>query len=119
VDPNEGKPPRAKRVDRSYYTRICEKEDQDWELVDVQNISASGVLFSYGRPLDVGSELFFSIALPLLLDPVDCRGTVVRVVDQTPDGSDVKSYGIGVSFSGLGEPAAEALREYGEKYGRN
>jgi hypothetical protein len=119
VNPSEGKPPRAKRVDRSYYTRIRENEDQDWELVKVQNISESGISFRYDRLLDVDSELLFSIALPLLLDLVDCRGTVVRVEDQTPDDAEVKSYGIGVCFSGMDESVAKALREHSEKHGRN
>ena len=119
VDPGEGKPPRAKRIDRAYYTRIRQSEDQDWELVTTQNISQSGIFFRYDRPLDVGSELFLSLALPALLDPVYCQGTIVRVEDQTLDESDAESYRIGVRFSGLSKLATEALREYGEKHGRN
>ncbi len=110
---------RAKRIDRSYVTRIQRGHNGEWELVTVCNISESGILFNYGQALEIGRELSFSMILPFSASPVVCRGKVVRVKDESRSGSSIKPYTIGVAFSGLDATTRTGLRRYGEQIGRD
>lgn len=112
LTPEEGFPSRAKRIERQYITRIQREGHAEWELVPVQNISSSGIKFSYTDPLDVGAELSFQITLPFLLSPLLCAGKIVRVVDQTRPGALVKVFGVGVIFSCLDEEVRQQLDDY-------
>lgn len=114
-----GKKPRARRIDRAYVARIRKEKSGEWEMVALRNISETGILFNYGRVLEIGRELSFSIVLPFSAIPAECGGKIVRVKDETRPGALVKTYTVGVSFSGLDETSRKGLRQYGEQIGRD
>lgn len=116
-EPEGGFPPRAKRIERQYITRIQQEGHEKWELVPVQNISSSGIKLNYSDPLEIGAELSFQITLPFLLFPVSCHGKIVRVEDQTRPGALVKVFGIGVIFSSLDETLCQQLDDYADQVG--
>jgi len=109
---------RARRIDRAYVTRIQKEHNGAWEQVSVRNISESGILFNYGQVFQTGRELSFSITFPFSATPVTCRGKVVRAKDESR-GAAIKTYTIGVTFSGLPEAARIGLRAAGEQIGRD
>lgn len=110
--------PRERRIDRSFHTRARKPQQAEWVVVVVQNISASGVLFTYGELLEVGSGLALRISLPFLTEPVVCWGQITRVEDKTPRGATVSIYDMAVKFSVIDESVRQKLREYGNEYGR-
>ncbi len=114
-----GQKQRAKRIDRSYATRIREERSGEWELVTVRNISETGILFNHHRSLVVGSELVLSIGLPFSASPVVCRAKAVRVQDDRRPGVALKPYAIGAAFSDLSETMRKGLRDYGNQIGRD
>lgn len=112
------KKPRAKRIDRQFMIRIQRKAGSQWELVPVQNISSSGIFFTYSEATDADSELSLQITLPFLESVVVCHGTVVRMEDKTRAGALTSVYGIGVAFSDLDETVRRQFDEYAEQFGR-
>jgi len=108
---------RAKRIDRSYFTRILTDAGGEWEIVSVRDISESGILFNYGGVLKVGSELSLSIRIPFSSTPAMCKGEVVRISDETRPTATMKRYAVGVSFSEMDEENRTGLREQGDRFG--
>ena len=114
----KNQPLRERRIDRSFHTQIRKPQQTEWQTVSVQNISASGALFYFNEPLDVGGGLALRINLPFLTDPVVCWGKITRVEDKTRSGASVQVYDMAVGFSVFDENSKKQLREYAKEFGR-
>lgn len=70
------------------------------DIVSVNNISAGGILFSYGKELDKGKFVDLQINFPELNEPVRCLGKVVRVEPpgESKAGGQMPLYYIAVRF---------------------
>lgn len=73
-----------------------------------QNISRGGTFIRTQRPLEVGTELCFTIRAPSLGEPVVLRG-VVRWVVHTHHARDDRPAGMGVAFAYDSQTEKEAI----------
>ncbi len=62
-----------------------------------KNISKGGTFIKTTKPLDVGTEFRFKLAIPTLPEPIEIRGTVQWVVLEGQEAED-ESAGMGISF---------------------
>jgi type IV pilus assembly protein PilZ len=62
-----------------------------------KNISKGGTFIKTTKPLDVGTEFRFKLAVPTLPEPIEIRGTVQWIVREGQEGED-ESAGMGISF---------------------
>jgi hypothetical protein len=109
---------RTKRLDYSFPFWIKRVGQDDWDPVPMRNISESGVLFACSELLEIGTEISFRMMFPFVESAVICRGSIVRIEDQTRPDSDVKIFNIGVHFSDLEEAVRRKLHDYAEQFGR-
>jgi type IV pilus assembly protein PilZ len=63
-----------------------------------KNISKGGTFIKTTKPLDVGTEFRFKLAVPTLPAPIEIRGTVQWVVKEGEEHDD-ESAGMGISFT--------------------
>lgn len=63
-----------------------------------KNISKGGTFIKTNKPLDVGTEFRFKLAVPTLAAPIEIRGTVQWVVKEGEEKED-ESAGMGISFT--------------------
>jgi len=50
-----------------------------WDIVSVQDLGAGGVLFNYDDKFEMDSRLEFKINFPTLVEPIGCKGKVIRI----------------------------------------
>ncbi len=74
----EEKQERSKRIRKRFVLRaaIQGEEPPRWSYCTIHNLSASGILFTYDRPIAVGARLHLKIDFPDRL--VECAGQVMR-----------------------------------------
>ena len=63
-----------------------------------KNISKGGTFIKTTKPLDVGTEFRFKLAIPTLPSPIEIRGTVQWVVKEGEE-KEHESAGMGISFT--------------------
>lgn len=75
-------------------------------VVQVENLSTSGMLFTAPDPIPVGSVFGFELDLPAQKEPIRGRAQVVRHTQATAEGLQ----GMGASFLSLGGEGADRLK---------
>jgi hypothetical protein len=112
---------RQKRIDRICSVRVrLFKEGQDaarqrpWEMVTMQNLSATGILFTTTEKLPTGIMLEFMISSPKRPDPIYCVGQVIRVEESQRDKlcvSQITIYSVAVFFINISTDNQEAIKK--------
>lgn len=74
----EEKQERARRIRKRFVLRaaVHGEEPLRWSYCTIHNLSASGILFTYDRPIALGAFLYLKIDFPDRL--VECTGEVMR-----------------------------------------
>ena len=88
---------RFERQSRPLVARIklSESDDASWDIVTIQEISASGILFSCGRDkVKLGMRMQMKLTFPAAEKPLDMRILVVRLEHHKTADSDL----IGAQF---------------------
>ncbi len=69
---------RSRRIRKRFVLRaaVHGEEPPRWSYCTIHNLSASGILFTYDRPIAIGARLHLRIDFPDRL--VECTGQVVR-----------------------------------------
>jgi hypothetical protein len=77
---------RYRRIEKPYITRFRIKPDKtqemvpaNWDLIDVENLSAGGILFSYPEDLGIDSNLDLKIDISQSTLTINCVGKIIRV----------------------------------------
>ncbi|MDP8258359.1 MAG: PilZ domain-containing protein [Candidatus Aadella gelida] len=85
-----------KRITRPFVARFrILTEDGDgglfpgWDIVNVQDLSAGGILFNYDDRIAEDSKLEFKLNIPTIDKPVGCVGKVVCAIKE-PNSSRVR-----------------------------
>ncbi len=88
---------RARRIQKSFILRAAVFGEQPlrWSHVTIHNLSSSGALFTFDRPIKVGTLLHFKIDFPERL--VECMGRVRRLAGV----HEGKFQEVGASFEGI------------------
>ncbi|MBU1871792.1 MAG: PilZ domain-containing protein [Candidatus Omnitrophica bacterium] len=96
------------------------KEDSNWDVVIIKDISAGGISFSYVEKIPIGSTLEFSIMLPFARDPIHCFGRVCRVdgADSNKPEMKFQIYVIAASFIEISPANQKAISEYAREISR-
>ena len=69
----------APRLNRRFILRVAPfgEEPKRWSFVTIRNLSSTGVLFIYERPVREGMLIYLKIDFPDLV--VECMGRVARI----------------------------------------
>lgn len=109
VNPNELR--KYKRVKENVNIKIdivdSGKRSGKFEIAEAENLSASGVLLRYDKPLEIGQLINVSFMAPNSFDMIRSKAVVVRV-EITPE----KLWEIGVSFLEMEKEAEKSLDFY-------
>lgn len=109
IDPSEKRS--APRIPKRLIVRVAlyGQEPLKWSYCTVQNLSASGILFTYDRVVPLGALLYFKITF---LDRViECQGRVMRFKGDEQAGG-IRD--IGAQFENLSILDVKYIREYVE-----
>ena len=116
---------RHKRVKRTCTVKIRLKEGADsgisarWEVATMQNISASGMLFSFTEKFPAGTIIEFSITSPYNTEPIHCIGQVVRSEERQHNKVSVVQipvYSTAVFFQDIDMNQQEVLKKICDEY---
>lgn len=77
-------------------------------VFEVRNISESGVLFNYPKPLATGNILQLSLTLPNRKTPLNCKAKVIRTKELKKN----KEYELGARFLTIREPGKKVLNRF-------
>jgi len=124
VEDNLLQPPeRAKRIKRNFIARIRlyhnntgQKDAPKWNIVTMQNLSSTGILFNYNQKIPINTVLEFIISLPFN-NNVHCLG-VVRRIEGPPLTKKTKKfyvYRIAAYFIKLDTHIKESLDNFAEE----
>ena len=83
-----------------------ETTTSQWTLVTSKNISAGGVMFTYDRPLEIGTKIFFKIFFPER--SIQCSGVVHRTHPSVLE----PLVNIAVRLDGFGRGDLEFIERY-------
>ncbi len=103
---------RSKRIRKRFVLRasIQGEEPPRWSYCTIHNLSASGILFTYDRPIAIGARLHLRIDFPDRL--VECAGQVTRYA-----GSGVgKARDLGVRFVQMHDLDQEYICRFVDNY---
>lgn len=85
-----------------------------WEVVTMQNLSASGMLFTSTKKISEGSLFEFNISSPFIAQPIYCFGQVIRVEERQSSKISVAQipvYSISVFFKNIDSDKEEAIKK--------
>jgi len=85
-----------------------------WDVVTMQNLSESGILFTSTEKLPLGAMFEFNISSPFNPDPVHCIGQVVRVEEKQSSKisvAQISVYSIAVLFKNIDADKQEAIKK--------
>ncbi|MDH4129156.1 MAG: PilZ domain-containing protein [Spirochaetota bacterium] len=92
-----------------YNSPTGEESEEFWNgETELLNISEGGILFTYDRPIPVGSFLEIEINVPEKKLPINLTGRIVRVEEIIPN----KEYEIGFIFRNIFENDRKLLLGY-------
>jgi len=110
-----------KRIKRTCTVRIRPfQEGMDasrsarWDMVTMQNLSASGILFTSTEKLPLGAMLEFNISSPFSAEPIHCIGQVGRVEERQSSKisvAQISVYSIAVFFKNINADKQEAIKK--------
>ncbi len=84
-----------------------------WEVVPMQNLSASGILFVQTKTFPMGAMFEFNVTSPVVSGPVYCVGRVIRVEKRqnSKNGqAQMPAYSIAVNFKDFDEDKQESIK---------
>lgn len=79
-----------------------------------KNISKGGTFIKTKKPLDVGTEFLFKLAVPSLAEPLELRGQVKWVVPEESAGQG-QSAGMGIRFIYASDAERQQIEETVER----
>ncbi len=85
-----------------------------WEVVTMQNLSASGMLFTSTKKISTGLLFEFNISSPFIAQPIHCIGQVIRVEERQASKISVALipvYSISIFFKNIGTDKEEAIKK--------
>jgi hypothetical protein len=101
-----------KRIEILYTTRFRVKQyegldmsSSNWDVVNVKNLSAGGMLFNYNKYLGLGSLLDLKIDFFKSMPAINCIGRVVRIEERQPD----SMFHIATEFTEINEQEKEMI----------
>ena len=103
----------ARRVRRRFILRVAAFGEQPplWSLVTIHNLSSTGALFTYDKPVRVGLLMLFRIDFPGRV--IECMGRVRRLADAREHGCQ----DVGASFEGIRPQDKKYIDDFIEKSG--
>ena len=98
----------AKRITKRFILRaaIFGEQPLRWTHVTILNLSASGALFTFDRPVRVGGLLRLKINFPDRV--IECMGRARRLAGQ----QDGKFQDVGASFEGMRPQDRDYIEEF-------
>ena len=69
---------------RFHHKQIDKKEPFKWDIVSIQNLSSSGILFNYNQKIPLKTIMEFKISLPFEDGLIHCLGVVCRMEEPPP-----------------------------------
>jgi hypothetical protein len=100
-----------KRIEKPYMVRFrvkkylgLEMPSADWDIVNVKNLSAGGILFFYNINLGFDSLLDLKIDVKSTLI-INCVGKIIRIYRSPP----TSTFGIAIKFIDIGEQEKEVI----------
>lgn len=98
---------------------IHEDKIARWDIVTMQNLSASGLLFTTMTKLAVGTMLELTISSSICKEPVHCIGQVSRVSEK--DGNKISTaqlsvYLIAAIFKNIDAETKKAIKKICDEY---
>lgn len=103
---------RSERIKKRFVVRAAQygEEPLRWSHCTIHNLSVSGVLFTYDRPVAEGARLYLKIDFPGRV--VECLGRVARIVGSERG----QIQDLGVQFIHLQEGDREFIERYVADY---
>ena len=91
---------------------VAFKKKPQWETVQVVDVSAGGVLFSYSKEIEKDILLDIKIDFYALKDEIKCTGKVLRV----QRGMDSGKYHVAILFTQIGPEDQETINRIAQGY---
>ena len=90
--------------------RVKQYESQDlsltnWNIVDVKNLSAGGMLFNYNKNQKIDSLIDLKIDISESIPPINCVGKILRIEELQPH----SMYHIATEFTELDKQEKETV----------
>ncbi len=107
-----------KRIKKSYMVRLRIKHYEElktssagWDWVELKDLSAGGVLFSYNKHLEIGTLLDLIIDVSASTPAVNCVGRVTRIEQSQPP----STLHFAVEFKNIDEQEKELINKIAEE----
>jgi len=104
----------CKRIRKPFVIRFRQKDDAEsgWSMVTAKNLSATGAIFPYDKPLPKDSFLDLKINFPGIGESIECMAKTVRF-EKYPNASLLN---IAVMFTDIAESAKNIINETAESF---
>ncbi len=106
-----------KRIEKPFTARFRiksgkaqERESDDWNSVNLMNLSVGGTFFYYRKDLGIGTLLDLEIDVSKSTPPINCVGKTISSDKLQP----ASSFCIAISFIDIGEQEKELINKMAE-----